>query len=200
MPAGPSEVMIIADDDANPLYVAADLLAQAEHGVDSQVILVAESQAFAEAVNRALIQQLSTLTRQTIIKHSLAHSSLLICCNRADTLGIINDYAPEHLIINRTDADDWVGDITNAGTIFLGPLAAETMGDYVTGSNHVLPTNGFARSHSGLSTADFLKTISVQSITREGLDGLGNAAYTLAMLEGLDGHANAVKQRMISEK
>ena len=119
--------------------------------------------------------------------------------NIDDAIAFSNKYAPEHLIINRVDANDWVGNISNAGTIFLGPWAAETMGDYVTGSNHVLPTNGFARNHSGLSTTDFLKAISVQSITREGIENLGEAAYTLAMLEGLDAHANAITQRLTEE-
>ena len=196
MPAGPSEVMIIADNDANPAYVAADLIAQAEHGPDSQVLLLCESQAFAEAVNDAILEQLQGLTRRNIIAQSLSHGAILLCGERSEMLTIANDYAPEHLIINRIDADDWVSDVSNAGTIFLGPWAAETMGDYVTGSNHVLPTHGFSRNHSGLSTIDFLKAISVQSITREGIDTLGGAACTLAMIEGLDGHANAVRQRL----
>ncbi|ETO93648.1 histidinol dehydrogenase [Legionella oakridgensis] len=196
MPAGPSEVMIIADDNANPAYVAADLLAQAEHGTDSQVLLICESLSFAEAVNIALKQQLQTLSRQAIILQSLAQSRIFTCRERTETWAIINQYAPEHLIINRTDAPDWVSGIENAGTIFLGPWAAETLGDYATGSNHVLPTNGFARSHSGLSTTDFLKAISVQSITEEGLEQIGETAYTLAMLEGLDAHAQAVKRRL----
>ena len=199
MPAGPSEVMVIADDHANPAYVAADLLAQAEHGTDSQVFLICESQAFAERVNTSLTQQLETLSRKQIIQASLEHSALLICNSYEQTVAIINDYAPEHLIINRRDANEWISDISNAGTIFLGPWAAETMGDYVTGSNHVLPTNGFARNHSGLSTSDFLKAISVQSISREGITKLGPAAYTFAMLEGLDAHANAVKQRLTED-
>ena len=198
MPAGPSEVMVIADNDANPAYVAADLLAQAEHGVDSQVILVCESVAFAETVNCAMNLQFNSLNRQAIIKQALAHSMILVCSDMNETKAIINNYAAEHLIINRADLSGWVDDITNAGTIFLGPWAAETMGDYVTGSNHVLPTNGFARNHSGLSSSDFLKAISVQSISRNGIRSLGDAAYTLAMIEGLDGHANAIKQRLLS--
>ena len=199
MPAGPSEVMIIADEEANPAYVAADLLAQAEHGTDSQVLLICKSRVFAARVNRQLTKQLDTLSRKRIIQESLKHSAILICDSDEQTIAIINDYAPEHLIINRVDANNWVPDISNAGTIFLGPWAAETMGDYVTGSNHVLPTNGFARNHSGLSTTDFLKAISVQSITREGIENLGEAAYTLAILEGLDAHANAVTQRLTEE-
>ena len=197
MPAGPSEVLIIADDQANPAFVAADLLAQAEHGTDSHVVLLCESYAFAETVNGAIAQQIQTLTREKIINQSLQHGSIILCSSRAEMIAIVNDYAPEHLIINRIDAADWVDAIDNAGTIFLGPFAAETMGDYVTGSNHVLPTNGYARNHSGLSTRDFLKSMSVQSITQEGIETLGDAACTLAMMEGLDAHANAVKIRRI---
>lgn len=198
MPAGPSEVLIIADQQANPLYVASDLLAQAEHGIDSQVILLCETKAFADLVNKAIADQIRCLKRAAIIRQSLQQSSILLCSSRAEMVTIVNRYAPEHLIINCVDAADWVSDIINAGTIFLGPYAAETMGDYVTGSNHVLPTNGYARTHSGLSTSDFLKAISLQSICQNGIKTLGSAAYTLAMMEGLDAHANAVKLRLQS--
>lgn len=196
MPAGPSEVMVFADDHANPAFVAADLLAQAEHGIDSQVILICESRHFAEQVNQQLNEQLRNLSRQAIINQALQKSVILLCKDRIEQLAIINHYAPEHLIINRFDADSWVADISSAGTIFLGPWAAETMGDYVTGSNHVLPTNGYARNHNGLSTVDFLKSFSVQSITTEGLEHLGETAKTLAMLEGLDAHAKAITLRL----
>lgn len=196
MPAGPSEVMITADDKANPNFVAADLLAQAEHGIDSQVILLCESEDFAVKVNQSISQQLAVLSRQTIIKQALQHSIILVCNERNEQLDIINRYAPEHLIINRIDAVNWVPEISAAGTIFLGEWAAETMGDYLSGSNHVLPTNGYARNHSGLSTIDFLKTLSVQSITAEGLRTLGEAAQTLARIEGLDAHAKAIELRL----
>lgn len=198
LPAGPSEVLIVADNNANPAFIAADLLAQAEHGVDSQVILLCESEAFANRVNTAIAEQTYTLTRAKIIAESLQHSVILLCASRAEMVGIVNSYAPEHLIINRVDAADWVDDISNAGSVFLGPYAAETMGDYVTGCTHVLPTNGYARNHSGLSTSDFLKAINVQSITQTGIKTLGKAAYTLAMQEGLDAHANAIKLRLES--
>lgn len=198
MPAGPSEVMILADEQANPAFIAADLLAQAEHGADSQVLLICESFDFANKVNQALAQQIQLLSRQEIIKQALAESAILVCTDREEQITIINTYAPEHLIINREDATDWVGDVVSAGTIFLGQWAAETMGDYVSGSNHVLPTNGYARSHSGLSTGDFLKAISVQSISAEGLKNLGAAAQTLAEIEGLDAHANAIALRLMS--
>lgn len=195
MPAGPSEVMIVADNQANPDFVAADLLAQAEHGVDSQAILICENKRFAEKVNQSIKQQLLSLSRQAIIRQALEHSAILVCTNPVEQINIINSYAPEHLIINRVDAAAWVPNIVAAGTIFLGQWAAETMGDYVTGSNHVLPTNGYARNHSGLSTMDFLKALNVQTISKEGLSTLGDAAQTLALIEGLDAHANAIKLR-----
>ncbi|MGQ3889006.1 histidinol dehydrogenase [Legionella sp. CNM-1927-20] len=195
MPAGPSEVLITADSEANPDYVAADLLAQAEHGQDSQVILLCEDKMLAQTVKKALIKQFSQLSRQEIIKQSLEKSAIIICpANKQPAL--INYYAPEHLIINREDALNWVSQITAAGTIFIGPWAAETLGDYVTGSNHVLPTNGYARSHSGLSTLDFLKSMTVQEVNSTGIKTLGQAAITLAQLEGLDAHANAVSIRL----
>lgn len=196
MPAGPSEVMVLADNQANPDFVAADLMAQAEHGVDSQVILVCDSVVFAEKVRESLTQQFQWLSRQSIIEKALQSSAIIVCDNRSAQIEIVNSYAPEHLIINRTDANDWVSEITAAGTIFLGQWAAETMGDYVTGSNHVIPTNGNARAYSALSIFDFLKTINVQSIDEEGLAALGQTAQILADLEGLDAHANAVKIRL----
>ncbi|MBA2656278.1 MAG: histidinol dehydrogenase [Tatlockia sp.] len=196
LPAGPSEVMVVADNFANPDFVAADLLAQAEHGIDSQVILLCESCSFAEQVQQKLAEQLKELSRQQIIKKSFEFSTILIVDKIQEQIEIINKYAPEHLIINRIDAKDWVTSIVSAGTIFLGPWAAETMGDYVSGSNHVLPTNGQARNQSGLCTSDFLKAITVQSISEEGIKNLGETAQILAEIEGLDAHANAIKIRL----
>lgn len=196
MPAGPSEVMILADTSANPLFVAADLLAQAEHGADSQVILLCEDRLFAEAVYQALADQYQHLTRQSLIKKSLQHSAIVICQDRSVMIEIVNRYGPEHLMIQCVDAASYVDHITAAGTIFLGSWAAETLGDYVTGSNHILPTYGFARQRSGLSTGDFMTSLCVQSISQEGLKRLGKAACTLAMMEGLDAHANAIMQRL----
>ncbi len=196
MPAGPSEVMILADDQANPAFIAADLLAQAEHGVDSQVLLICDNKNYADQVNQQLMVQLANLSRKELIKQSLSHSKIIICSNSKEQINIINSYAPEHLIINKEDASSWIEQVSAVGTIFLGPWAAETMGDYVTGSNHVLPTNGFARNHNGLSTMDFLTRFSVQSISKEGIHSLGPAAVTLAQIEGLDAHANAVQIRL----
>lgn len=196
MPAGPSEVMVVADCYANPEFVAADLLAQAEHGNDSQVFLLCDDPLFAEKVQHSLQNQREKLTRQAIINQSLQHSAILLCQSRKEQLAVINHYAPEHLIINCQQAEDWVCDIDSAGSIFVGAWAAESLGDYVTGSNHVLPTNGFAKKYSGLSTGDFMKAITVQSVNETGMLALGKAAITLAQLEGLDAHANAVQVRL----
>ncbi|VEB35172.1 histidinol dehydrogenase [Legionella sainthelensi] len=198
MPAGPSEVMIITDNKANPAFVAADLLAQAEHGIDSQVLLICDNQKQAEQVNQQLKEQLKALSRTQIIHQSLANSMIIVCPEKEDQVGIINTYAPEHLIINRDDAELWIDSINAVGTVFIGPWAAETLGDYVTGSNHVLPTNGFARNHNGLSTRDFLTCFNVQSINQEGIKHIGPAAITLAHIEGLDAHAQAVAIRLNS--
>jgi histidinol dehydrogenase len=196
MPAGPSEVMVLADPKANPDFVAADLLAQAEHGADSQVYLICDDSDFAQNVNQALKRQLLSLSRTEIMKKSLANSMINVCANQEEQVEIVNFYAPEHLIINREDANSWVDKITAVGTVFLGAWAAESMGDYVSGSNHVLPTNGFAKNHNGLGTLDFLTRFSVQSINQEGIKALGPAAVTLATIEGLDAHANAVQIRL----
>lgn len=198
MPAGPSEVMVVADKQANPAFVAADLLAQAEHGVDSQVYLLCDDRNFALKVNQELEQQVLNLSRTNIISQALTNSLIILCSDLEEQVKIINTYAPEHLIINRTDARNWVAKINTAGTIFLGPWAAETMGDYISGSNHVLPTNGFARNHNGLSTIDFLTRFTIQTITQDGIKNLGTAAITLAQIEGLDAHANAVQIRLNS--
>lgn len=192
----PSEVMILVDEQANPAFIAADLLAQAEHGVDSQVLLICDSLDLAEKVNQHLHFQFQALSRQSIIAQSLSKSAIILCSDRFEQINIVNSYAPEHLIINREDAATWVDQINAAGTVFLGSWAAETMGDYVTGSNHVLPTNGFAKNHNGLSTLDFLTRFSVQSINQEGIKTLGPIAITLAKIEGLDAHANTVQIRL----
>jgi histidinol dehydrogenase len=196
LPAGPSEVMILADEVANPEWVAADLLAQAEHGIDSQVILLCESLSMALRVKESIQTQIGNLPRRDLIKQSLQYGSVIICEDIKAQLSIVNAYAPEHLIINRRDAASLVDFVQSAGTIFLGPWAAETMGDYVTGSNHVLPTYGFAAKFSGLGVADFLKAISVQSVSEMGVRQLGVAAETLAIVEGLDAHANAIRIRL----
>lgn len=196
MPAGPSEVMILSDKQANPGFIAADLLAQAEHGPDSQVLLICDDFELASQVNQQLEIQISNLSRIKFIKQSLANSMIIICPNSSEQLAIINTYAPEHLIINRKDAGLWVDKIMAAGTVFIGPWAAETMGDYVTGSNHVLPTCGLAKNHSGLCTLDFMTRFTIQTINQEGIRNLGPTAIALAEIEGLDAHANAVQIRL----
>jgi histidinol dehydrogenase len=196
MPAGPSELLVIADDAANPEFVAADLLSQAEHGPDSQVLLIALSQDFAVRVKTAVEAQLQALTRREIAEKSLQHSRFIVVDDVLSAIEVSNEYAPEHLILQVQDADTYVPHVTHAGAVFIGPWTPETVGDYVTGSNHVLPTSGYARTWSGLSVLDFTKFISVQHVTREGLQNIGPYAETLATMEGLDGHKNAVSMRL----
>lgn len=196
MPAGPSEVMVIADDAANPHFVAADLLSQAEHGPDSQVLLVAFSETFALAVKAAIQTQLQALTRRETAEKSLQHCRLIVVSSVQEAIGISNHYAPEHLILQMKNAEQYVSTIHHAGAIFVGPWAPETVGDYVTGSNHVLPTAGYARTWSGLSMMDFMKWVSVQYVTEEGLRTIGPYAEVLAAMEGLGAHRNAVSIRL----
>lgn len=195
MPAGPSEILVIADDSANPDFIAADLLSQAEHGLDSQVILVTTSQAIADRVDVAINTQLASLQRQHYIQRTLAASRCIIVDDIDCAISISNRYAPEHCSLQTRDAARLVNDITSAGAVFVGDWTPETLGDYVTGSNHVLPTAGYARACSGLQVTDFMTSVSIQQASVEGLIALSDAAITLAELEGLDAHANAVRQR-----
>jgi len=195
MPAGPSEVMVLADKKANPDFVAADLLSQAEHGVDSQSMLVTTSEYLCTAVHSSLERQSQQLSRRDIIEQSLNHSRLILCSNEEQMIDIANRYAAEHLIINTKNADTLVTQITAAGSIFVGPWAAEAMGDYITGSNHVLPTYGCASKYSGLATSDFMNAVSIQKISQQGIQSMGQHAIKLAMLEGLDAHALAIRVR-----
>lgn len=196
LPAGPSEVLVVADEAASPVFVAADLLSQAEHGPDSQVLLVTTSAALANTVRRELERQLARLPRRKIAREALL-ASRLVCVPDLDTaLAVANRYAPEHLVLNVADAEALLPKVCNAGSVFLGPWTPETLGDYVSGTNHVLPTYGYARQLSGLSVADFQKSFTVQSATAEGLAGLAPAAIALAEAEGLEGHARAVKLRL----
>jgi histidinol dehydrogenase len=196
MPAGPSEVMVIADDCANPNYVAADLLSQAEHGKDSQVILICLSQEFALEVQRAIKLQEITLSRREIIDQALLNSRIIVAENIKQAIAINNLYAPEHLILQVMQPEKYIADVQNAGAVFLGPWSAETMGDYVTGSNHVLPTNGYARSYSGLSLSDFMKCISFQTVTLKAIQEIGGFAEKLAEMEGLAAHKQAISLRL----
>jgi histidinol dehydrogenase len=196
LPAGPSEVMVIADAYANPAFVAADLLSQAEHDEDSQVVLVTTSAAFAEAVLGELGLQRVRLSRQSIVDAALANSSAILVDTLATAIEISNRYAPEHLILQVREPRQWVGEIHNAGSVFLGPWAPESVGDYCSGTNHVLPTYGFARNYSGLNLNDFLRSMTIQELSPAGIARLGPIATTLAELEGLDAHANAVALRL----
>ena len=196
MPAGPSEVLVVADHRAHPEFVASDLLAQAEHSVDAQVLLVTTSRELAHSVSREVEHQLARLSRHQIIRSSL-ESSRLITVDTLDTaMDVSNAYAPEHLIIETEHPRELLPKVLHAGSVFLGAWTPESMGDYCSGTNHVLPTYGYARAFAGLSLADFTRQMTVQELTPEGIAGLGPVAQTLAMLEGLDAHANAVTVRL----
>jgi histidinol dehydrogenase len=196
MPAGPTEVLVIADEGANPAFVASDLLSQAEHGVDSQVVLVTTSETLAAAVTDQVDLQQQGLSRLAIIRESLSHSCTILVDDVAAALQVANQYAPEHLIIQVENPHDWLDRVEAAGSVFLGPWAPESVGDYCSGTNHVLPTYGFARSYSSLSVNDFLRSMTVQTLTPAGLVAIGPIAATLAELEGLDGHRQAVQERL----
>jgi histidinol dehydrogenase len=196
LPAGPSEVLVIADQSARAAFVAADLLAQAEHGTDAQVILVTPSESLARKVIAEVERQLPPLPRQAIARQALAAARFLIVEDLAEAFDVSNAYAPEHLILQVERPREWLPRVEAAGSVFLGPWSPETLGDYCSGTNHVLPTGGAARAWSGLSLLDFTRRITVQEVTPDGLRGLGPTAHTLARLEGLQAHANAVELRL----
>ena len=196
MPAGPSEVLVIADENASAEFVAADLLSQAEHGVDSQVVLVTTSEEFAKKVQQAIDTQLQNLARADIARQSLDHSRMIVVADLPAAIEISNRYAPEHLILQFANARAAVPELRNAGSIFVGEWSPESVGDYCSGTNHVLPTYGFARSYSGLGVDQFMRQTTVQELTREGLAGLAESVIELANLEGLDAHAKAVSLRL----
>ncbi|KAH9938190.1 histidine biosynthesis trifunctional-protein [Fomitopsis serialis] len=198
MPAGPSEVLVIADRTSNPAFVAADLLSQAEHGVDSQVVLVAVDLSDAElaAIEAELDKQAKALPRVDIVRESISKSNIVKVKTVEDALKFSNDYAPEHLIIHLEEANAAVALVENAGSVFVGPYSPESCGDYASGTNHTLPTNGYARQFSGVNTLSFQKHITSQEVSADGLRGLGPVVATLADCEGLDAHANAVRVRL----
>lgn len=196
MPAGPSEVLVIADADADAEFVAADLLAQAEHGADSQVLLLTDSMALAQGVRAQIERQLPALPRRGIAAQALAGSRILVVADIDEAFELANRYAPEHLIVQVATPRAWLGRVRAAGSVFLGRWSPETVGDYNSGSNHVLPTDGWARSCSGVSLASFQRTITVQELSEAGLRGIGAEAVTMAAAEGLHGHANAVRVRL----
>lgn len=198
MPAGPSEVLVIADSTADPVFVTADLLAQAEHGSDSQVILVTTDHRLAIRVAREIDRQLPELSRRTIAAAALASCRLIVAEDLDEAIGISNRYAPEHLILQIREARATLPHIRNAGSIFLGQWSPESVGDYCSGTNHVLPTHGRARAYSGLSVEQFMRHMTVQELTRDGLQSLAPTVIALATLEGLDAHAAAVNRRLQS--
>ena len=195
LPAGPTEVMVVADDSARDEFVAADLLAQAEHDVLAQVLLVTDSQPLAQRVAQHIETQLPMLSRSAILGESLAACRAILVPDLDTAMEVANRYAPEHLMLEVREPRRWLGEVQNAGAVFLGPWAAEAFGDYCSGTNHVLPTFGSARSSSGLSVRDFVRTMSVQELTPQGMSSLAPTAVALAELEGLDAHANAVARR-----
>ncbi len=196
MPAGPSEVLVIADAGANPAFVAADLLSQAEHGPDSQVLLLTDDEALLQAVEAEVERQVALLPREAIARQALSASRLIQVDRLQDAFDISNRYAPEHLILALREPRAWLGQVHAAGSVFLGDYTPEALGDYCSGTNHVLPTAGAARAWSGVSVASFQNTISVQSASAEGIAAIGGCARILASAEGLDAHERAVALRM----
>ncbi|NCP64456.1 MAG: histidinol dehydrogenase [Paraglaciecola sp.] len=196
MPAGPSEVLVIADAKANPVFVAADLLSQAEHGADSQAVLVSDSASLIDAVKNEVTRQLSTLSRQSIASQAVQHSRYILTESLEQAFAVSNAYAPEHLIVQTDDARSALPHLTNAGSIFVGKWSPESAGDYASGTNHVLPTYGYARNYSSLGLADFMRRYTVQELSYQGLQTIGAAIMDLADAEGLDAHRQAVALRL----
>ena len=195
MPAGPSEVCVLADETAQPSFVAADLLSQAEHGRDSQVLLVSTSLQLINDVKQEIDQQLTTLPRKEMARLALENSKAILVKDMDEGIDLVNEYAAEHLIIASTADEDLASRVINAGSVFLGNYSPESAGDYASGTNHTLPTNGFARSHSGVSIDSFVKKITYQKLTPGGLSNISNTIQTMAMAEGLEAHARAVSIR-----
>ncbi len=196
MPAGPSEVLVIADDTCNPVFVAADLLSQAEHGADSQAILLSNNEKVIDEILIEISKQLEALPRKRIAIKAIKNSKAILLSSMEDCIALSNLYAPEHLIIAVKNASNLVSKITNAGSIFLGNYSCESVGDYASGTNHTLPTNGYARNYSGVSLDSFVKKITVQEVSKEGLQNIGSSVELMAEAEGLWGHKNAVTVRL----
>ena len=200
MPAGPSEVLVIADSGANPSFVTADLLSQAEHGKDSQVVLVTPDIEFARKVSEEVDRQLSDLPRKEIAEGALSMSRIIVAKDLDDCVTISNRYAPEHLIVETRNARELVAGIRNAGSVFLGDWSTESAGDYASGTNHVLPTYGYAKTYSSLGLADFERRMTIQEVTPDGLRALGPAVEKLAQAEKLDAHKRAASVRLAALK
>jgi len=195
MPAGPSELCVLADQTAKADFIAADLLSQAEHGADSQVLLVTTDEILADKVIKQVDEQLRYLSRSETASVALQNSKIILVTNLEEGIELVNDYAPEHLIISCGDQDRIANLVINAGSVFIGPFSPESAGDYASGTNHVLPTNGSAKALSGLSVDSFIKKISFQKISAAGLKNIANTVIIMAEAEGLDAHANAIKIR-----
>jgi len=195
LPAGPSEVAVYADETANPSFVAADLLSQAEHGVDSQVVFITDYSLLIDSVIKEIDKQITELPRKNIALQALENSKCILVKNEMEAIDLLNEYAPEHLILSCSNADDLAQKITNAGSVFLGHYSPESVGDYASGTNHTLPTNGYAKSYSGVSVDSFVKKITFQKLSEEGLKNIANTVELMAEAEGLQGHARAVKVR-----
>ena len=200
MPAGPSELLVYADDSANPAFVASDLLSQAEHGVDSQVIMVSTSEKMLELVSDEVEKQLDELTRKTIAQQAIENSKLILVETEETALELINEYGPEHFIVCSENEDYFVDNIMNAGSVFIGNYAPESAGDYASGTNHTLPTNGYAKQYSGVNLDSFMKQITYQKVSEEGIKNIGPAIELMAEAEGLQAHKNAVTLRLKSLK
>ncbi len=196
MPAGPSELLVVADDSAVPEFIASDLLSQAEHGADSQVLLITDNPGIQEAVETSLESQIRDLPRQEVARKAISNSRGIVLANREALVDLINTYAPEHLIIAHREEDYLLQHIQNAGSVFLGNYTPESAGDYASGTNHTLPTNGYARQYSGVNLSSYSKSITYQRIAPEGLQCIGPAVETMAKAEGLQAHANAVTLRL----
>lgn len=195
MPAGPSEVCVLADETSHPAFIAADLLSQAEHGIDSQVLLVSVSKPMVDEVLAEIELQIQKLPRKEIAEKALAQSRAVVFNNMDDAIALVNEYAAEHLILASDEADKFSELITNAGSVFLGHYTPETVGDYASGTNHTLPTNGYARAYSGVSVDSFVKKVTFQKLTADGLQLIMPAVTTMAEHEGLTAHAEAVRVR-----
>ncbi|RYZ52017.1 MAG: histidinol dehydrogenase, partial [Chitinophagaceae bacterium] len=187
---------VMADQTANAAYVAADLLSQAEHGADSQVLLVSKDESFVKAVQQELTKQLAMLPRKEMAEKALANSKAIVLENWEDAVELVNEYAAEHLILSCEDADAIAEKITNAGSVFIGQYSPESVGDYASGTNHTLPTNGFAKAYSGVSLDSFVKKITYQKLSAEGLQNIAATVVAMAEAEGLEAHAQAVRIRM----
>ncbi len=199
MPAGPSEAAVIADDSCNPEFVAADLLSQAEHGADSQVILVSDNENVIEAIQNEIDKQLNKLPRKDIAQLALNNSKAFLVKDKAEAIDLLNEYAPEHLIIACADDEQLAEQVVNAGSVFLGNYSCESAGDYASGTNHTLPTNGYAKAYSGVSLDSFVKKVTFQKLTKEGIQAIGPAIELMAEAEGLQAHKNAVTVRLNSK-